>query len=121
MDKYKSAHRTLGYNLAPAAGSLLGFKASDKTKALLSAMRKGKPRSEETKAKIRASTMGRIASDETREKQRQSQLGKKQSEETKLKHAVNMKGNKRSQGSVRTKEHLDAMFEGRMKKKFGTW
>jgi len=35
MDKLKAANREFGYNYAPAAGSLLGFKATDATKLSL--------------------------------------------------------------------------------------
>jgi group I intron endonuclease len=107
MDAFKPE-----YNIFMTAGSALGWrhteesraklgahrkgvKMSDETKAKISAAKKGKkfspeelakrPKrilSEETKAKIGASSMGRVQSAETRAKMSLSQSGKVRSEET---------------------------------------
>lgn len=107
MDIYKSAYRTLGYNLAPAAGSTLGVKHSEETKTMWSEMRKGKSiHTEESKAAIGAKSKGRVFSAKSREKMRQSQLGKKQSEETKEKHRQRMLGNKFNTGRKQSDEEI---------------
>ncbi len=110
MDKLKVTDREFGYNYAPAAGSLLGFKASEETKAKLairSAKLKGVPRSEEIKAKISATTKGRVVSEETREKMRLARLGKKHSTETKAIMSQQRKGNKFAAGVVHSPERIE--------------
>lgn len=83
------------FNIAPKAGSRLGSKASDETKARQSASMKGKnvgkvrsaetraklseialSMSDETKGKMAAAKLGGKATDETREKMRAAKLGK---------------------------------------------
>jgi group I intron endonuclease len=91
MDKLKACDRVFGFNQAPAAGSLLGFKASDETRAKLavrSAKLKGKPRSEEVKAKISATMKGRVFSPETIAKMSNAKKGTKHTEETKAKMKI---------------------------------
>ncbi len=91
MDKLKACNREFGFNQAPAAGSLLGFKASPETLAKLairSAKLKGVPRSKEVKDKISATGKGRKFSDESRAKMALAKLGKKHTEETKAKMKV---------------------------------
>ena len=89
IDWNNCCDREVGYNLAPKAGSLLGFKPTPETLAKLSAIRKGKPRSEAAKAAIKAGWEKRRAaggvSEETRRKQSEAQTGKKKSEETRAK------------------------------------
>lgn len=107
MDKLKSADREFGYNYAPAAGSLLGFKATEETRAKLVAKKakyKGVCRTDEVRAKIAASTKGRIVSPETREKQRQAKLGKSQSEQHKVNRGNGLRGNKNAAGRKHTLE-----------------
>lgn len=107
MDKLKACDRQFGYNQAPAAGSLLGFKASEETKAKLVAKKakyKGVPRTEEVKAKIKASTMGRIVSNATKEKQRLAKLGKFQSIEHRANRSNGLKGNQNAAGRKHTPE-----------------
>jgi group I intron endonuclease len=50
------------YNILKIAGSLLGYKHSEKTIAKLSEIRKGKPHSEETRIKISEGNKGKICS-----------------------------------------------------------
>lgn len=91
MDKLKAVDREFGYNYAPAAGSLLGFKATGATKAKLVAMKakyKGVPRSQEVKDKIGAAHKGRVFSPETRAKMAAAKIGTKHSEETKAKMKI---------------------------------
>jgi predicted GIY-YIG superfamily endonuclease len=58
---------------------------SDETRAKISAARLGKKHSEESRAKMSASRLGSKASDETRAKISAARLGKKHSEETRAK------------------------------------
>jgi group I intron endonuclease len=58
MDSFISYDRENGYNLAPTAGSMLGFKHSDKTKNKISKVQIGKKLSEQTKKKISESNKG---------------------------------------------------------------
>ena len=79
------------YNICQTAGSLLGTKLSDETKARMSAARLGGKRSAETRAKMSAAQLGCKPSDETRAKLsashmgNKSHLGKKHSNETRAK------------------------------------
>lgn len=57
------------YNIHRVAGSALGFRHSDKTRAQISARRKGMVFSDEHRANIGAASKGRITSAETRAKQ----------------------------------------------------
>jgi group I intron endonuclease len=58
MDSFKSYYPENGYNLAPTAGSMLGFRHSDKTKEKISNFQKGRNHSEETKKKRSESLKG---------------------------------------------------------------
>ncbi len=119
MDTYKSYNRILGYNLqSVAGGSMLGFKASEETKALLSEMRSGKElHNDESKAKISKALKGRVFSEETLKKMSESHIGNKHNESFKDKMSVRLTGNSYAKGVKRSPEHLAAMFAGRMKKK----
>lgn len=115
MDHFKSADREFGYNLAPAAGSLLGIKHSDETKAKLSELRKGIPRTEEVKANMREGWKKRgPVSEATKEKMRQAQLGKKQSEASKAKKSLALMGNKNNKGGPMSEEHKAAISAARI-------
>lgn len=96
-----------GYNHCSVAGNVSGRKASEETKALLSAMRKGKPRSEEDKRKISEGSKGRIVSYETRLKLQLSHLGHKHSEETRKKMSKAKIGNTINNGRKQTKERIE--------------
>jgi group I intron endonuclease len=91
------------YNKAPVAGSCLGFKHSEETKALWSKQRKGKKRSEEFKLVISKSWETRIVSDEAKANMSKAHIGKTQSEETKAKRSLAMRGNTRNNGKKRSK------------------
>lgn len=76
------------FNCSPTAGSPLGVKRSEETKALLSRINKGKPGrplTPEHKELLRKINMNRIVSDETRKKISISRKGIKLSEEARLK------------------------------------
>lgn len=62
IDEFNAACPRRGFNVLPLAGSPLGFKASDETRAKQSAARRGRkfgPMSEEHKAKISAAQKGK--------------------------------------------------------------
>jgi len=62
-------NRQNGYNLSPLAGSSLGVKHSEETKANWSKQRKGAKRSDETKSRIALARLGTKRSCETKLKQ----------------------------------------------------
>ncbi len=72
------------YNTTPTAGSRLGSKTSDETKAKQSIAAKKRKASEETKAKMR----GRRASEETRAKMSAALMGRRDSDETRKKKSI---------------------------------
>ena len=84
------------YNMAPTAGSLLGIKRSDETKAKMSAAQKGRGFSSETRAKISASKKGKKASLETRCRMSEVRTGKKMSPLTRVMLALANTGRKLS-------------------------
>lgn len=77
-----------GYNLAPKAGSILGFVMSAETRERMSLAAVGKTKTREHVEKVRQALLGRKMTDEQREKMRKAKLGKKRgphSEATKAK------------------------------------
>jgi group I intron endonuclease len=78
IDHHKAADGRYGYNVSPTAGSQLGIKRSEETKAKLRARKM----SDETKAKLRAALTGRKLSAENRKKISDAQKGRRNSEET---------------------------------------
>ena len=82
------------YNICMVAGNTAGRKASDETKAKLSAAKKGEKHSDETKAKICASNKGKKRSAETKAKisASASKMRKPLSEEHKAKLSAVGKG-----------------------------
>lgn len=81
LDKFKSFDRTIGYNLSPTAGSPLGIKHSEETKAKVGAAGKGKKHSKEWNEKIRIANTGKIATSETRQTISKALKGRKLSRE----------------------------------------
>lgn len=57
IDAFQTANVRFGYNISHTAGSTLGVKATDETRAKLSASHMGKHRTEEAKAKTAASLL----------------------------------------------------------------
>ena len=131
------------YNIAPIAGTTLGRKTSDKTKALQSKAMKGRPSPlkgrklrQETKDKLSAARKGCIfsdewrrnislsligqkraagkRSDEFRQKCRERNLGKKLSEEHKQNIGNALRGRKRKPHSDETKAKLRALALNRI-------
>ncbi|MFA5135477.1 MAG: GIY-YIG nuclease family protein [Patescibacteria group bacterium] len=83
IDLHNTAHRDVGYNISPTAGSSLGTKFSAETCARMSKAQKGKVLTEEHKRKIGAAAKGRKASDETKIKIGNGSRGRKHTEECK--------------------------------------
>lgn len=100
-------------NVAPIAGSSLGYRHTEETKAKFSerkkarkdtpaclasyAAKRGVPLSEEHKAKVRAANLGAKRSDAARASMSAAQMGKKQSAETIEKRVSKLRGKPRSQ------------------------
>lgn len=107
IDYYNSANREFGYNISPTAGSCLGVKHTEETKAKLSILRKGKSRSEEAKQAIKEGWKKRgPITKETKAKMRAAQLGKKHTEEFKKKMSERLKGNQFNTGRKQSTEHI---------------
>jgi group I intron endonuclease len=109
IDWNNCCNREIGYNLAPKAGSLLGFKPSAETLAKLSVARTGKKRSDAAKAAIKAGWEKRRAagpvSEETKRKLSESHKGKIPSEETRIKmRAKTYTDEQKSKMSQKSKE-----------------
>lgn len=83
------------YNLAPVAGSTLGYKQSDETKLKMSLAQKGKKLSDNHKEKLLASTRGKPKSKEARLKMSIARRKRITLPETKLKISLSLKNNKR--------------------------
>lgn len=64
------------YNIATVAGSQLGFRHSDASKARMSEASKGRPITAEHRAKLSSALRGRVVSAETREKIASTQRGR---------------------------------------------
>lgn len=109
IDKVRPFDRAIGFNNNPTAGSMLGFKFSDESKAKMSLKRispearakisvalKGRKKSPEHVAKVRAKRLGYKPSVETIAKLSAAHKGKKQSRETKDKRAASHRGKKMS-------------------------
>jgi len=90
MNRLKACDRLYGFNQAPAAGSMIGYKHSEETKQAWSEYRQAnaKPRSDDVKARIGAAHKGRVFSPETRAKMAAAKIGTKHSEETKAKMKI---------------------------------
>lgn len=70
------------YNLAPKAGSLLGYRHTPEAKAKMSAAQKGRTLSSETRRKLAALHRGKSRPEHIQEMLRSAQIGKKHSPET---------------------------------------
>jgi len=81
IDYYDACNQNIGYNIAPKAGSNLGWCPSEKTRKRMSESAKKKPPvTEETKKKLSIARMGnknacRIVTDEERKKMSESHIG----------------------------------------------
>jgi len=96
-------------NLAPTAGSTLGYKHSDEHKAKTSAASKGRVCSVETRAKISAACKGRVVSAEARVNMCAAQKGRSLSDKTRATLSVAHKGKVLS---VETRAKISAARKG---------
>jgi group I intron endonuclease len=76
LDNAQACNPRHGYNTSPTAGSQLGFKHSEETRAAYSEARKGRVVTPETKARIRAKHLGRVFSPETKAKMKAARRNK---------------------------------------------
>jgi group I intron endonuclease len=100
IDRLRATKRGRGYNLAPVAGSTLGFKFSDAMRAHLSAIRKGKPRSPEWRKNISDAKRGRPGRPHTAEslaKLSASSSGRRHTPEALVKIGLANKGRTRTE------------------------
>lgn len=111
------------YNLSPAAGSQLGIKRSDETKARMSESLKGKRITEEQRKRLSAAKLGSKHTPETRAKMSQQRLGNKYrlgskpSEATRKLLSASRVGNKNALGHVQSEETKRKRIESRRKNK----
>ncbi len=101
-------------NSSPTAGSTLGFKHSEESKALIrQILRDRPPASEETRAKISAANKGKTLSEEARAKISQSLTGHVRTAESRARQSAS------TTGVPKSPEHRQAMSEAQ--KKLGEW
>jgi group I intron endonuclease len=113
IDGYMTRHgRSVLYNLTLVAGSNLGTKRSDETKAKMSISRRGILHSEETKRLFSETRKGRRLSPETKAKLSKVHKGRFVSEETKRKTSLALMGHKHSPETI---EKIRATSKGRNK------
>lgn len=136
IDLTNSCNPSLGYNISPTAGSVLGTKHSEAAKLRRSQLLTGIVRSPETRAKMSASRKGvkihsaeaklkiglagrnRVVSEATRLKLSEAGKGRKPSAETiaKLKIAAKKRGNNHQLGLKRSPETILRMCEAQRKR-----
>ena len=81
-----------GYNFCSIAGSWLGYKHTNTTKAKLAIIGKGRKHTLETRAKMSAWQIGRKLPEETKKKLSKFRKGRKHTKEVKLKLSLAHKG-----------------------------
>jgi group I intron endonuclease len=84
INLYDVCKRNVGYNLAPTAGSVLGYRHTKETKLKMSIKGKGRKHTEESKKKMSESQKGRKHTEESKKKMSAWQIGRKYSEKAKL-------------------------------------
>lgn len=127
IDSTRATDRAFGFNLAPTAGSSLGYRHTEAAKAKVSAFFRGRKLSVETRAKMSAAHQnpspeyrelmsrikrGEVRSPETRAKIGAANRGKKLSEETRAKIGAASLGRRHSE---ETKSWLSSVLKGRRK------
>lgn len=103
------------YNICRIAGSALGRKHSDATKAKISAVTKGRRPTEETKQKIRESKLRENLSAEVRANMSAGQMGKIHSAEARAKISAAAKARTGWTHSPETKAKMSVAAKGRRK------
>ena len=117
LDHYQSYLPENGYNLSPSATSTKGYSLTDKTKSLMSLVRKGKPsghkgkkHTEDSKLKISLSSKGKLKSEEHRKNMSISRKGKKHSKESKEKMSKSKTGKNHTE---KTKNKISLIMTGK--------
>lgn len=100
------------YNIAKVAGSALGVKHTDETRAKMSAIMKGRVMTEEHKRNLSIAGKGRVFTKEHLENMSKANIGKKRSDADKAKMAERMKGNTRALGNQFTDEQKKIVSDG---------
>ncbi len=128
INYWKTSDREYGYNIVPVAGSWLGMKHTDQSRAKnsaahrgkrlsadtrnkLSAIGKGRPKSDEHRAKIAAANKGKVVTNETRAKMSKAWKSRVVSQETRLKLSLSGKGRIHS---AETKAKIAAANKGKV-------
>ncbi len=88
----KAADKRCGFNCCPVAGSQLGMKHSEQTRAKMSAAGRGKKKTPEHQARINESLTGRQLSEQCKQLLSASRKGSKHSEQTRMKMSESRKG-----------------------------
>lgn len=97
IDFHKAADSKFGYNLAPLAGTMLGFKHSVEACAKMSASQRGKKRSPEAIEKTAAALRGRKLGPEALANMSAAQQGKTHSMEARAKISAAFRGKRLTQ------------------------
>lgn len=100
LDQIRPYDRGVGYNICKTAGSTLGVRASDETKAKLSQSLTGRKLHPDHCAKISAALSRRVTKEETREKLSKSHTGKTYSAESRAKMSASHKGQRRTPEAI---------------------
>lgn len=104
-----------GYNIAPTAGSMLGFKQDRATVERLAAMQRGRKAKPGVGDKISAALRGVPKSEEHRTNAGFAQRGKIVSAETRAKQSAARRGKRRGPHSAETRERIRVAHLGRVR------
>lgn len=113
IDILDATNKKIAYNLAPNAGSMLGFKHTEKTKAKISKNRKGIKIPQEAMDRSAQNRRGLKISEERKRKISEVHKGKAVSEETRTKLSKALKGRKGEPRSEETKMKISKANKGR--------
>ncbi len=113
IDILDATNRSLAYNLAPKAGSMLGFKHSEETKRKISKNRKGIKIPLEAQKRSAETRRGMKRSIEFKEKMSKIKQGFRHSKETKRKISEIQIGKKREPRSEEVKAKISQANKGR--------
>lgn len=113
IDALDVCNRKIGYNLAPKAGSMLGFRHSKESLEKISKNRTGIGHSEETKKKMSITRTGMKRTEEQKKKMSILKTGFRHTEETKRKISEVQKGTIRGARSEEVKRKIGEKNKGR--------
>lgn len=100
IDALRTTHRAKGYNISPTAGSALGVKHTEVTRAKISAWQSGRKHTAEHVEKQRLAHIGMKRSAETIEKIRLASGSRKHSAEAKEKNRLASTGKKKTAETI---------------------